>query len=82
MTHPKFPAKALAIAITLAASAAASAPTTHYGDAPRGFYQIVAHGDEVFAAFAGTIEDYMAGTVSYPKGASPCGEFVFDASSW
>lgn len=81
MTSPKFSARALAIAVTLAASTVASAETARYGDVPRGFYQIVAHGDEVFAALAGTIEDSMADPVTYPPGTRPGAVLVFDAAT-
>lgn len=52
-----------------------------YGSAPTGFYQIVEHNGEVFAAFGGTLENYMTDPVIQPAGTVFGAVFVFDAKT-
>lgn len=78
----------MALSFTQAAAAAPASPAQvdqpavpDYGAAPSGFYQIVSHGGEVFAAFGGTLENFMLDPVTQPAGTVPGAVFVFDADT-
>lgn len=71
----------LAIAMGCAAPLQANTATPDYGPSPAGFYQILEHRGELFAAFGGTLENYMLDPVTYPAGTTPGAVFIFDAGS-